>query len=414
MDFNSLDAIEFFQDGKKHLRVYYQTTNDNTIRESSYDDANGWFVRGNGVVAYHAKKKSPISVTRWNDDNVTSMRVYYLDSDNKIRECRGKHTADVTTWEASTVVHVSNDPNEPKVAEGSQLAVARPETNDNSLRIFYEEKPATTNAKSVIREIKFTKARGGVYKWDVQVTKITGALASTRLSAVSAKPAGDIRLYYQAENGALLESFWNNRNKQWNQSKALHRNYDLVPQAPIRAVSWFTGEQKGDSELLVRIYTILKSKTNSISELSFDEDWDGDTTDTAQSLCPATQPAEYAAIATARRINAPLDHPITLFYHARQNVIGIEPVPVDLGEEYKNQAQKVVRPHGIPTSRLAIAPILEYLLPRQIPRLLNRLAPPGWSSHVASEARNTNWATVSDASLLTGAAAKCLQLYPPA
>ena len=115
------------------------------------------------------------------------------------------------------MVHTPNDPNEPKVAEGSQLAVARPETNDNSLRIFYEEKPATTNAKTVIREIKFVKARGGAYKWDVQVTKIAGALANTRLSAVSAKPAGDIRLYYQGENHALLESFWNNRTRQWNQ-----------------------------------------------------------------------------------------------------------------------------------------------------------------------------------------------------
>jgi hypothetical protein len=73
MDFSSLDAIEFFQDGKKHLRVYYQTTKDNSIRESSFDDVNGWFVRGSGVVASSAKKNSPISVTRWNDENVTSV-----------------------------------------------------------------------------------------------------------------------------------------------------------------------------------------------------------------------------------------------------------------------------------------------------------------------------------------------------
>lgn len=351
MDFNSLDAIEFFQDGKKHLRVYYLTTKDNTIRESSFDDTNGWFVRGNGVVAYHAKKKSPISVTRWNVDNVTSIRVYYLDVDNKLRECRGNHTADVTTWEESTVVHVPNEPNEPKIAEGSQLAVARPETNDDSLRIFYEEKPATTNAKSLIREIKSVKARGGAHKWDIQVTKIAGALANTRLSAVSAKPAGDIRLYYQGENSALLESFWNNRNRQWNKSIELHRNYDLVTRAPIRAVSWFTGEEKSDSELRIRIYTVLKSKSHSISELSFDENWDGDTTTIAHSLCGVTQPAEYAAIAAARRIDAPLEHPITLFHHLRENVIEVQAVPIDIGESYHNQALAVVIPQGIPTSK---------------------------------------------------------------
>jgi hypothetical protein len=120
------------------------------------------------------------------------------------------------------VVQVQSDPSEPKVADGSQLAVARPETNDNSLRIFYQEKPAAVpNAKSPIREIKFVKARGGRFNWDVQVTKIVGALANTRLSAVSAKPAGDVRLYYQAENSnLLLESFWNNRSKQWSSCKS--------------------------------------------------------------------------------------------------------------------------------------------------------------------------------------------------
>jgi hypothetical protein len=73
MDFTGLDAIEFFQDGKKHLRVYYQTTKDKTIREASFDTENGWFVRGNGVVATGAKDKSPITVTRWNVDSVTEV-----------------------------------------------------------------------------------------------------------------------------------------------------------------------------------------------------------------------------------------------------------------------------------------------------------------------------------------------------
>jgi hypothetical protein len=135
-------------------------------------------------------------------------------------QCQGKHVGGVTTWEPPTAVKVSTDPNEPRIAEGSQLAVARPETNDTSLRIFYEEKPATTGARSLIREIKYVKSKQ-VYRWDVQVTAIAGALANTRLSAVSAKPAGDIRLYYQGQSGALTESFWNNRNKQWNNREFL-------------------------------------------------------------------------------------------------------------------------------------------------------------------------------------------------
>ena len=132
---------------------------------------------------------------------------------------------------------------------------------------------------------------------------------------------------------------------------ALHGNYDLVLRAPVRAVSWFTGEQKSDSELRIRIFTVLKKNSHSISELSFDEDWDGDTTEIAHSLCGVTQPPEYAAIATARRIDAPLDHPITLFHHVRENVIDLQAVAADIGEQYKAQTHSVVVPHGIPTSR---------------------------------------------------------------
>jgi hypothetical protein len=48
------------------------------------------------------------------------------------------------------------------------------------------------------------------------MSQILGASEKTHLSAVSARPSGDVRLYYQGENGNLLESFWNARNGQWN------------------------------------------------------------------------------------------------------------------------------------------------------------------------------------------------------
>lgn len=73
MEFTSLDAIEFAQDGKKQLRVYYQTTDDGVIRESSFDQQIGWFVRGDGVVSNKAKNKSPITATRWNKGDETQV-----------------------------------------------------------------------------------------------------------------------------------------------------------------------------------------------------------------------------------------------------------------------------------------------------------------------------------------------------
>ena len=73
MEFTGLDAIEFFQDEMKQIRIYYQTTKDKVIRESSFDPENGWFVRGNGIVTTNAKSKSPISVTRWNVGKATQV-----------------------------------------------------------------------------------------------------------------------------------------------------------------------------------------------------------------------------------------------------------------------------------------------------------------------------------------------------
>jgi len=68
MDTTTLDAIEFIQDNKKQLRVYYQTK-DSYIRESCYHADEGWFTEGSGIVTTQATQNSPITVTRWNEPN---------------------------------------------------------------------------------------------------------------------------------------------------------------------------------------------------------------------------------------------------------------------------------------------------------------------------------------------------------
>lgn len=74
MDSTNFDAIEFRTKvsgkEKKRIRVYYQTA-DHKIRESCYDEDDGWFINGNGIVSSDARGSSPITVTRWiglNDD----------------------------------------------------------------------------------------------------------------------------------------------------------------------------------------------------------------------------------------------------------------------------------------------------------------------------------------------------------
>jgi hypothetical protein len=67
MDFTNFDAIEFSQDNKTHIRLYYQTK-DRAIRESRFETGNGWFVDMNGVIATNAKENSPITATKWEKD----------------------------------------------------------------------------------------------------------------------------------------------------------------------------------------------------------------------------------------------------------------------------------------------------------------------------------------------------------
>ncbi|EED22485.1 hypothetical protein TSTA_059830 [Talaromyces stipitatus ATCC 10500] len=84
----SLDAIEFFRDGKRHIRVYYQFSGvDKVIRESCYHQEHGWFVKGDGVVTDLAKNNTPITATRWTEDGgSTQIRVFFLDEQNNIRQ----------------------------------------------------------------------------------------------------------------------------------------------------------------------------------------------------------------------------------------------------------------------------------------------------------------------------------------
>jgi hypothetical protein len=85
MDFTNFDAIEFSQDNKTHIRLYYQTK-DRAIRESRFETGNGWFVDMNGVIATNAKENSPITATKWEKDGKVHIRVYFLDESDTICE----------------------------------------------------------------------------------------------------------------------------------------------------------------------------------------------------------------------------------------------------------------------------------------------------------------------------------------
>ncbi|GFF60118.1 WD repeat-containing protein 5 homolog [Aspergillus udagawae] len=129
----SLDSVEFFLGGNRNLRVYYQFGDDNTLRESCFAQDYGWFIRGNGIIAKDAKRNSPVTATRWTDNpGTTQIRVYYVDDAHDIRECQGDSQL-TSLWTSRTIGYASDT----EIGLGSQLAIARPDKDDQLLRLFY-------------------------------------------------------------------------------------------------------------------------------------------------------------------------------------------------------------------------------------------------------------------------------------
>jgi hypothetical protein len=114
---------------------------------------------------------------------------------------------------SSTIWTAGGDLSAATVAPASQLAIARPGNNDSTLRVYYQE----ANTK-YIREIMYYDDQAS---WSVSDIQIPGALEGTRISAISAKPPGDVRLYFQGgdANNPLKEWFMNQNTLQWSASK---------------------------------------------------------------------------------------------------------------------------------------------------------------------------------------------------
>ena len=98
------------------------------------------------------------------------------------------------------------------VASISQTGVARPGRDDSSLRVYYQE--AATNK---LRVIMYSEEGEG---WSVSSLEISEAMVGTRLSVVSAKPPGNVRLYYQGVDGNLKEHFFKQQSLEWSPCKS--------------------------------------------------------------------------------------------------------------------------------------------------------------------------------------------------
>jgi hypothetical protein len=61
LNYTRLAAVKFDYQGKLFIRVFYQE--GNYIKETYYDEINGWYIKAGDVVANDAKEDSPIAAT---------------------------------------------------------------------------------------------------------------------------------------------------------------------------------------------------------------------------------------------------------------------------------------------------------------------------------------------------------------
>lgn len=63
LDFTRIAAIEYFYKDRRFIRVYYQDAD--MIKESCYNDNDGWYTTPNDVVAREVRDASPPTATNW-------------------------------------------------------------------------------------------------------------------------------------------------------------------------------------------------------------------------------------------------------------------------------------------------------------------------------------------------------------
>jgi hypothetical protein len=237
-----LAAITFISSGKKNIRVYYQDY-EGYIRETFYQDGVGWQLRDKDVVG-QGKLNTGIAVTWWADG--TQIRVYYLDTSNKIVErCYTGGAAgswfDGELTGQFTAAHYSQLAATSYIYQSSQY-----------IRVYYQ---ATDNS---IKEV----VRIGDTPWKATgLANIGTAIAGSSINADSLVETlpGYVWVYYQTPGTDFVEWLWENGNA-WIKSGIFKSNSIYPPGAGITSCSFPKNSH--------RVFTI--SQDNQLGVTSYD------------------------------------------------------------------------------------------------------------------------------------------------
>ncbi|OXV06683.1 hypothetical protein Egran_05550 [Elaphomyces granulatus] len=314
LDFTCLAVVESVVNDIQYVRVYYQNQ-DRRIKESCFDTKNGWYARGQDVVVT-AKLYSPIAVSSW--DKGKQIRIYYLNDQNKICERVGTANSPgaPSAWENGCVFDV-------KVLPDSQLGVARFGRDDANISVFYQKEGGH------LGEIKYQKRAD---EWNPSRTEFPKAYSGSSIYATSAKPAGEVRLYYQ-DIGRTIKEHYMKKGGVWEPGDDNIPNVVLAPKASISVLS--RGYENKPSDLLIQVFSVRHD--NKLIGMAYDQEdggWEAKAKEYVNTLVPSS--SGFSAVAACGNVKEGL---ISVFYQSEANIIA----KYSLGEQKRS-------PLGIPTS----------------------------------------------------------------
>ncbi|QKX53739.1 uncharacterized protein TRUGW13939_00819 [Talaromyces rugulosus] len=257
-----------------------------------------------------------MAATSWTENGgATQIRVFFLDEQNNIRQSRGDHET-MSQWSSITIGLAT----ETEISPGSQLAIARPDQDDQLLRLFYQQKSdAGRKAGGSLREIRYDASD---QVWAIQDNAITDdAIEDTRLSAVSDKLKQDVRLYFQGSDMQLREMYCDGDYRWSYRSLIIQKRQKLGYRAPISAVCWRSDQLK----LQIRVFTLLATNKNTMAQMSYNHpNWK-----TISS--PAVSFQEGSGVGSCRDTGTRTvgNTPICVFYQPGSRIIELWTVPAD-------------------------------------------------------------------------------------
>jgi len=244
LDQTPLAALSFQDGNGLHIRVYYQDVEGN-IRETFFDDANGWQRRPEDIVG-RGKLNTGIAAISW--DNGTQIRIYFLSQEDQVVE-RVYSAGAAGSWYDGALTTKEKF----IAAPYSKIAAVGFGSGLKELRVYYQDPTER------VREIKLDVPNE---TWYDGTNNLPPAVPGTSISAMAttARPGQLLWVYYQLPNMNFVE-WMMDPEERWSPGGFTSQG-TYAPGSYVSAVVW------GDIE--IRVVAINDADTMTVTSYTAD------------------------------------------------------------------------------------------------------------------------------------------------